>query len=686
MRLEMTALQQLYRKWNRHSLKLLWLLTAIGLIASLPLLLNRIEAESSSNNVEMVFDYRDLLEISEYKTEPITFVNEQTAKLREAGISAMAVYESTLRELELSGSVKLYSAEDAALLSGDPEVQLSNRTYVLFADEATATELEPLIREGFALFEIGIEDWQFKGKRGLSIEEATLTAELLPLDPDPRQIRKLHEMGYRISARISDTRPYDHHRMDALFGRLKQAGVDTIIFSGKEVTGYSEDKNQLALTSMAELLNKHGLRFAVIELPLDKQQKGIGKLAFLSDFETVRLHSILEEEAFTDAPVLADRYVLAVKDRNFRMLYLNARVKVDKEKGTVTDPLHNLVISLKDPDFGAIKRIEAMGFKIGPPQPFEQVNPAWEKLLKAFVILGAVALIARMIGYFLPRATLFFFIAGLVGTAGLYVLNPTICAQALALLAAVSAPTAAVITAVHVVQRKLENGFLRSGAAFGFSLGLFVRTVLLSLVGAVYVVALLNHITYLLVLNQFRGVSVLHTLPMALVALYLMFFFGTSSYGQAIERIRKFLLANIQIIWVVATAFAGVVFFYYLTRTGNQSTVLPIDRAFRALLENTFGIRPRTKELITHPLFIMGIFLLLRYGKNAALALITIGSMAMLSVVDTFAHLHTPLWISSLRVLYGALISVGIALVYYAAWELLVRGWRRWRKVLLPQE
>src|SRR5690606_23349431 len=141
--------------------------------------------------------------------------------------------------------------------------------------------------------------------------------------------------------------------------------------------------------------------------------------------ETVRLHSVLEEESFQDARVLADRYVLAVKDRNIRMIYLNPMIQVYREQSQVEEADHNLLVSLKDPDFGAVARIQALGYTLGPPQSFDIVNPGWERVLKLIVILGAVALIARMIAYFLPWVALPVFGLGLVGTAGLYVLSPT---------------------------------------------------------------------------------------------------------------------------------------------------------------------------------------------------------------------------------------------------------------------
>lgn len=675
-----------YNRWNDRLRRLLWILTAVGVLAAMPLMLNRLQMERSANTVEFVVDLGDLVTISEFKGDPDAYVREQLAAFKAAGVGAMAIYESTLEELERSDRIRLFNAFEAMLLTGSDEGLSGNRTYLFFTGEKEREVLEPIIRDGFGIFGIGVEEWSHDGKAGLAIDAGYREAVVIPLDPDPLLAELLSEFGFRIAVRLSDGRPYDQQRMDAMLSGLARLGADTLVFNGKQVTGFEDDDNAMALTGMAELVNKHGLRIAVIEQPMAKQQQGIGRLSALSGYKTVRLHSVLEEESFQDAEVLADRFVLAVKDRNIRMIYLNTAVRVDPELSKVEESAHNLLVSLKDPDFGAVARIQALGYELGAPQPFDIVNPGWEQFVKLLVILGAVALIARMIAFFLPWVALPVFAAGLAGTAGLYVLSPTIAMQALALLASVSAPTAGVISGIRLSRARLarrgQTGEGR-GLLFAASLGMFVRTLLLSLVGAVYIVALLNHVSYLYVLNQFRGVSVLHVLPIFLVAVYVLFFNRAETFGQVLGNMRRFLLANIKVVWVMAGAVIGVVMLYYLSRTGNEGVVLPFDRQLRTMLEGTFGVRPRTKEMLTQPLMILAFYLFWRHrGQAWAWALAVAGTMGILSPVDTFAHLHTPLAISALRVLYGALISIGLALAYWAIWEFAARSWTRWRHKL----
>ena len=80
--------------------------------------------------------------------------------------------------------------------------------------------------------------------------------------------------------------------------------------------------------------------------------------------------------------------------------------------------------------------------------------------------------------------------------------------------------------------------------------------------------------------------------------------------------------------------------------------------------------------LLAHPLFLLGAYLTVRY-KNAVY-LMFIGVIGQLSLVDTFAHLHTPLHISLIRITYGLVFGALIGLILIAAWEIVTRSWKRW--------
>ncbi len=143
----------------------------------------------------------------------------------------------------------------------------------------------------------------------------------------------------------------------------------------------------------------------------------------------------------------------------------------------------------------------------------------------------------------------------MIGSAGLYVLKPTLFEQALALLVAISGPTVAMILAV----RKLNalNGAdseLATGRRVTHAIVLYIKTAIISMAAIPFVIALLNNITYSLVLNQFRGVSLLHAAPILLIAVFVILYRG----GKPFRQIGKLFRTPITLLWVVV----GVVIVY----------------------------------------------------------------------------------------------------------------------------
>jgi len=697
-------LPQAYRFWNRAARRLLLVLTALGVLAALPLGFVRHQMEQKSKTVEFVFDYRDLLLVASYQAHPQQFMEEKLALLKEAGVTTLAVFEGSLDDFARAGRITVYNSMQAALLQGEPAPADENYTYVLFADEKAAEALEPLFRRAFEASGNAVRTWSFGGKPGLVLETSVEDAQLRPMEPDPLTLEELAAAGFRLLPRLTDRiRPYDPDLMDEMLGRFAELGVERLLFEGTEATGFGDQAQMQSLDHFASLLNKYGFGLAAIE-NMRTPQAGFATLAFKTDYDVVRLYSLSENDASTMSPAaIADRFLLAAKDRNIRMFYLNAAPMRSASKPTITDPLDNLVAALdgRDGEEGAVAKLERFGFKAGFAEPFDYRYEGWQKVLRAVVALGAIAIIALLLDAFLRGFGLIAFVIGLVGSAGLFVLSPSLLEQALALGASVAAPTLAVIWALGRVRAHTE-GDRRPVGGFGdadpagadderlfggrwlfdghpagrrlvSAVFLFAVTSLLSLCGTAFVFGLLTNVTYSLVLQQFRGVSVLHAAPIFLVALYVFLYTGRSVSGQ----LRKLLRLKVTVLGVVVAAVLAGVGYYYMTRTGNSGQVTSIELAFRNFLESTFGVRPRTKEfLLAHPLFVLGLFLSFRY--RAAWVLMIAGVLGQLSMVDTFAHIHSPILLSLIRCLLGLGLGLIIGLILIALWQLGEGAWRRW--------
>lgn len=673
-----------YKTWNNPLKNVLWWLVIIGMLGSLPLAYTRHLTETSTKNVEFVFDYRDLLDISDIQTNPQSFVAQQLKNMKAAGIGSMAVYESTLAEFRESRHIEMYNSRDAAALTqtfGDPN---ENFTYVLFKDSATQQKLEPLIQKTFADLNVGIKPWSFKNRNGLIIQMSMDEASIKSMDPDPITLQKLKEQGFQIVIRLSNRRPFVTNEMDRFLKQMYDLGVRRIIVDGNEVPGYTEENTEVNLNKMADLLNKNGIGLAAIEL-LKEPQKGFNTLAKQTNYNVVRLHSFTEKdgekltEPLKKAELedriqgVADRFVLAVKDRNIRMVFLNGKPVKSLDKGKLADPLSAFYESLQGKD-GAIPRIQKAGFTLGTAQPFEVKTTAWQKVASVFMLIGGLSLIVLMISFFIPEAALVFFVLGLLGLVALHTLSANLYAQGLALASAISAPSIAIMLAIRTIR---SGAAAKWKSALAFALWTLIKTSAISFLGVIYEVALLNHITYSLVLQQFRGVGMLHLLPIAIAGVYLLFFSENNTYSDKLMNIRRILTSFISVLWIVIAGIAVAAIFYYLSRTGNEGQASTVEKLFRSFLENTLGVRPRTKEfLVAHPLFLLGAYLSVRYRH--AIYLIFVGVIGQLSIVDTFAHLHTPLHISLIRITYGIVFGAIIGLVLIAAWEIVTRSWKRW--------
>lgn len=695
-----------WQLWNRKAKTWLWCLVLLGVVAALPLGAMRMTMEASADTVEIVFDYRDIVEVAELQPNPQQFLDERLQAMKEAGVTTLAVYESSLRELQQAGRLVFYSEKEAALLKGVLPDERRNYTYILFNSAQDEQAVGPIVREAFDQRGVPYSDWSFGGRNGIVVEEPVQSAQLKTLDFDPLTLQQLRDEGFHILARLSDrVTPYDAARTEAQLERLSGYGVTRLLFEGDRAKGAMDQPESDSLDHFAGLMNRYGMGLAAIE-NLKVPQAGIHKLAFLTNYNVARLYSLSPEDAASmELEAIADRFVLAAKDRNIRMFFVNTGALSNLDAGTVVHSVDKMIGFMTGEEGIAAKLVQA-GFPLGVAQAFESGGqPGWEKPVRGVVAVGAVAIISLLIAAFIPGVLIPVFAVGLVGSAGLYVLNSSLMEQGLALGAAVSGPSLALIWVMNRIYARTagdrrmvggeewtvgrENAASASGSKLqwifaspsigkriGSALAWFVMATAITLSAVPLVFGLLNNITYSLVLEQFRGVSVLHLAPIFIVALYVFLYEGSDGRG-VVSRARTLLCLPVTVLAVVALAVLGAVGYYYLTRTGNAGQVSGIELLIRGWLESTFGVRPRFKEfMLGHPPLLLGLFLALRY--RASWALIIVGALGQLTMVSTFTHIHTPLYISIVRTLLGLGAGVLIGLIAIAVWIVAEGAWRKW--------
>jgi hypothetical protein len=327
----------------------------------------------------------------------------------------------------------------------------------------------------------------------------------------------------------------------------------------------------------------------------------------------VRLHGISAREmrVLSDERIL-NRYVRAVRERNIRVLYV--RPFMEEEGGW-----QRSLRLLKD----LSTRLEAAGFELGTARPFASWQPSL--LLTAVTAVGiwaAVVLYGQILWPRLARLVLAVGCLGLIGSLVLLRISPLLAKQGLALAAAVVFPCLALECQWG------RKPFWRAQSVFG-----------VSLLGALFVVGALSGTEFLVKMAEFRGVKLMHVLPIAL------------AFYTAVRPIREFLKREVPVRWLIAAGGVGLLGVVYVLRTGNFGLPVPeIEVQLREGLENLLRVRPRTKELfLGHP----ALYLALRSENPRRSWLLPLAVIGQLSLVNTFTHTHTMLWVSLLRTLYG---------------------------------
>lgn len=177
---------------------------------------------------------------------------------------------------------------------------------------------------------------------------------------------------------------------------------------------------------------------------------------------------------------------------------------------------------------------------------------------------------------------------------------------------------------------------------------------LASLVGGLLMVGLLSDTLFLLKLDHFSGVKLAHLIPILAVPFCLFIW----NQKNPLEEVKNLLNLAISYRWAILGGLAVIAIGIYLARTGNDGMkISETETAFRQLLTDYLGVRPRNKEfLIGYPLALA----LFYYGaNNRALWVLTLPlAIGQVSLVNTYAHLHTPLFVSLLRSFNGMFLGI----------------------------
>jgi hypothetical protein len=653
-----------------------WTAFLLSLVVGGDVLFRRVGFEADNRQVELVVSYRDMRHMAHLNGMSL---EELLPRLRdEAGVTSIGVEEETVADFVASGKATLRQGSE--ILDMYRVGSVAQRSVVTFL--YSEYRIDPLryyfIVEERADFERlrRFLEAEFGSSRIRSLDRYNVVEVLderddllsIGLGIPEDMVSVIKTAGFGVIPRLSNTNRMSEEIVRQKLQSLKAVDfVNTVVFDGPAVLGFPS-----FLPLMAERLSYLGINVGLVEF---SYQAGFSGLAGRMPTSVFRVHSMAEGEIERLSVAQAvSRYVRAAKERSNLILFL-------KPYALSRDQSFRSVIDYNLEYFRTVKEaLSSRGFVVGKIRqlPLSKYMPVdvYEWVVLSFGVLAALlSLIAvfRPVGawgvfFFLLLWTLLNYLAILTQSEFLWL-------KFLALITACVFPALAIIT-----QYPREMSFVPVLPIRIYrAVMLAFRVAVIALLGGLMIAALLSDIRFLVGISQFYGVKISFVVPLVIIGVF--FFLRPHRVSAFLYVFKRLFLAPVRTAFLVACVFCALFMFVYIARSGNAvSFQVPIyETWFREALETLLFVRPRTKEfLIGYPFLMLGVLYMFRpFFQNWVWFFNVLGAVALVSVVNSFCHVHTPLLVSIYRSVLGVSFGVLCGLGYLMLFSMCRRLMRR---------
>jgi len=586
----------------------------VSLIFASSILYNRYKIENNNKSVAITLDYNEVVDMATISKKPIDSV---LADFKNVGANSAFLEMDTLRN-SLDKGKTIVLQNNTYLISKDYDIHFIKK---LFANV-----------KGVVISDAG-------DKIILKYDQNNINGtfiETLPIGFSVNALNNLRKSGYTICVRVPSFDGANETDIDVILSYLKANKINQIVFSGDTIIGY-----KTMLKYLANKMKENEIYFGRIEF---SKQKGDPVIAKFDDTYTIQVHSITAPEMDVLSEVsIIERYTRAVRERGIRLIFVKMFEKVGDK---ALDTNLSYVSKIKN-------NIEKAGYTVGTPKKIETMpNMLFAKVwvsiavgLLFFILINSLFTITHKNNIILLISSMIFSIIFAIGLG--------ITLKLLTLLLAIITPVLAVVLACKC--NKNNSPFSAYKKVF--------YVFLITLYGGIINAALLSTNDYMARNEIFAGIKLAHFLPLVLVAFILGYGLneGKKSVKDTCDFIKSKttslmqepLLLGYMVVGVIILAVVGVM----LLRSGNDGGVgvSPIELRLRAILDQIVYVRPRTKEfLIGYPCLLIGFWYFIKSNKKiVANILLTIGTIGLVSLFNTFCHIHTPIELSVLRAING---------------------------------
>lgn len=703
--------------------KIVIILISLSLIVGIYTVYQRTEIEKQYKTAEIVLDYNEMKKFSDSSDEELSY---WLRKFKDLGAQSVAIQEETIKLLIEAGYslkadivselVKEYKWQDdfnEKIVTAIMDNEINSADLIVTTeDEAIysyiVSGLEERYTDGFYetytldnVYYIvlnGIVDDLYYGEtdrvvnlagKGVYESKKVVDSRLLNIGIgyDDEKISSVKEVGLDVILRPINFPTYNEKLADAYKAINERYGLEPRIYivNGKEFfLGYPGNEEYLL-----NYIKEKNIAVALIESSTQREhlgQEGLNKIVEDSDYHALRAFTmwdyIRERNKYYNyegAEEIENTMFRAITERNIRVIYFKPFFE---EKGSMkfltdVDEYERTLKSLEN-------RLSDHNISFGKTEAMESFSIGSKRMaVMAFgITLAAVMLFIKMFNIN-HKYVHYLYLFALPAAAVPLVLR-NLAEKGFAFGAAVVFSGLAIYFFMTQIKKiyESENKYSNTQIVV-FSSIILIVSVAISLAGAVFVDSMLADVKYMLEMDIFRGVKFAQILPFGIFMIMFIIYFMDKEDGSAksvVNTTVSFLNKEIKIYYGIIVGVIGAAAYIYISRTGHETNIQPsnLEMISRNFMEYLLIARPRTKEfLIAFPAIFAAVFAASKKSELFTGIFMLAGAMGTSSVINTFSHIRTPIYLSLSRTIialgFGIIIGCVLVLISDLCYRLFVK-------------
>lgn len=685
--------------------KLVILLICFSLLVGIYTIYQRVEIERQYKTAEIVLDYNEMEKFADSSENDLSFWLKE---FKDYGAQSVAIQEETLLRLIEQG--KPLRAEIVSQLIKNYNWQADyNPEIVTLIEEKDITSNDVIVTtEDGTLYNYLISGLSERYNQELFSTYTLDNVYYIILHgtnediyySDTQKVNNLMGKGVYELKRVLDSRlmnigiGYDDEKINL----AKDAGLDVILrpinfptynekltdvykasnekynlepriylLHGKEILGYPENEH-----SLLEYVNDENIAIGLIESSTQREHldgEGLDDLVEDSGYNGLRVFTlwdyIRERNKYYNyegAEEIENTMFRAITERNIRVIYFKPFFEEEKSSKYLTDTEEY------ERTFDSLEqRLNEHNIKLGKAEAIEEFHIGAKRLavLSFGITLASIFLFIKMFNIKDKRACYLYILS--IPAAFIPLVMRSIAEKGFAFAAAVVFSGLGIYFFMIQI-KKIYDSYDKFSISkiIIYSTVILTGSIAISLAGAVFVDSMLADVKYFIEMDIFRGVKFAQILPFGIFALMFLIYFinkdNEDPFKSVVNTSIKLLNKDIKIYYGIIAGVIGIVAYIYISRTGHETNVQPsnIEMITRNFMEYVLLARPRTKEfLIAFPAIFVAVYAATKKSEFFTGLFMLASAIGTSSVINTFSHLRTPIYLSFAR----TVIALGFGIV-----------------------